>query len=417
MSYRYLIEKQKDIFNVLLIFFFIYSISFTFLPTATTKIIVVLMIIYALFHLRMYLRHISFLQFTIPILSLLIPYTIITFLNGIKDDTFIRLLLFITLQSCLGSYLITIYLQREHTYIFKLIAYATLLQSLFIILSFIVVPFREFLASVLPPLDDVHLNDLYYFRINGLSDPSGAGATLSVVQAFGVLIFMYLSRITQRKQMMYFIFSIIIIVANTVVGRTGMYFGIIFISIYGILYVFSSSIANLIKIGIAMLFIPILLYFFIPEDIKNIFEELVIPWMLDKDHSGQSGKTIDVLKEMWLLPQGIFFWIGEGGWFKEGQHENYIPSDVGYVRLLFAIGLLGVVIFYSTYLKLFYTLKILYPNKNDLLFLFLIFTFCVILETKEPFFLKDSVTRVLFLIYFSYRINFIRQKCNYKIYK
>lgn len=397
----------KNFFNGILIFFFIYNISFTFLPVSTTYLIFYLLFLYHIFKLNVYSKYVYLLKIFIPFLLIIIQYYIITSLNGNNDFSFIYLLSFLMIQCCGGSHLLSVKLGYDYNYVLKLLGCVIFIQSLFIIISFINVPFRSFLDTLLP-IDERYVKDKYYFRMRGLSDV--AGAALSVIQAFGVLIFMHLSRTSPQKKILYLLLSFIIIISTTVVGRTGMIFSILFVCIYWFGFIFSYGISNLLKVCIFVFCLLFLVYAIVPENVKDIFEQLVLPWMMDKDQSGSSGRTLEILGDMWFWPNGIYFWVGEGGWFFEGATGNYIPSDVGYVRLFYAIGFLGSIIFYSMFGYMFITLKKLFPDKNNRIFFFILFSFLIILETKEPFLMKNSILRLLFLIYFSYRISFLEKR-------
>lgn len=80
------------------------------------------------------------------------------------------------------------------------------------------------------------------------------------------------------------------------------------------------------------------------------------------------------LATMFVLPDSLKTWLFGDGIFQDGNHY-YMHTDVGYLRLIFFFGLLGLVIFYVQKLYLLYSTaklgKMQYKEKLLFFFLFL----------------------------------------------
>lgn len=87
------------------------------------------------------------------------------------------------------------------------------------------------------------------------------------------------------------------------------------------------------------------------RDSANNFRERVLPWAAEYYYSyARTGQvrtaSTDALRSMFFLPEhdaGILFGTSNAG---RGDNLPYIPSDVGYVRTIFAVGIVGTIILY-----------------------------------------------------------------------
>jgi len=77
-----------------------------------------------------------------------------------------------------------------------------------------------------------------------------------------------------------------------------------------------------------------------------------------------------------------------------------VPSDIGPIRLLFGSGVLGTVLFYMSFIVLFFSLVQSIDGYREKLFLGLLCVFLLVTEFKEPFLMKVNVNSYLFILFF-----------------
>jgi hypothetical protein len=223
--------------------------------------------------------------------------------------------------------------------------------------------FREFVYAYTSP--SIHPNNLSY-RMAGLTN--GAGAGTSLIQAIPIIMMPIfwrraedlLSRIVLLVSFMINVFAII------VSGKTGLYFSIIFFALglvtyrrfnRGFVYVNTNGTSLLQLIVILMVVTALVVGFvqFFPDTQWRIFVE--------RSFSRTFGLFIGLIEQGRLIaptarslltdhiitpsnPWVIFFGNSNSGRGKLG----YIASDIGYVRLWFALGLTGLFLTCSFYL-------------------------------------------------------------------
>lgn len=402
--------KLKNFFfelrNVVLCFFFIYNISPQYLPFSIAKLVLLSLILIMIpFKYKLIIKYFSCLGSAIfPFVLIGLFYLLITVASGNREYSFIYLITLIIFESCIGSFLISLLFLQNRNVVFYAIAYATLIQAICILSSFSFESVKVFFDSILPEFEKPHN---FYFRTRGLSD--SASAALSVIQAFGCLSFMHLSSAFPSKKLKYILFAFIVVISNFLVGRTGMIFGFFFIFLY-LSYPFTvKKLFSLIKYLFLLLAVCVFVYNCLPSDTQLFFMDYIYPWLLDKDASSSDsdmGRTLELLEDMWLFPSGIYFFIGEGGWKSTvSDVANYVDSDIGYVRMLFAIGFVGMVFFYSVILNGLRYIYKKYGNEYYLLIICLL-VFFVFIESKEPFLMQISVLKVLFLLFFTHKLGY-----------
>jgi len=406
-------------FDILLIFVFFYAMVFKGIPFATSKF--VLLYLFIVVNKKLLVTkgvNNSFLKYCFTVGVVFSAYYFsMTVFSGNYNFGFLQQTSWFFFEGIFGSYCLFTYLSKKYSpnQILYLIVWVFLAQSLFVIACYINSNLRDLIDNVLVINDDRYLSSS---RMKGFSNSGGAG--LSYLQTIGVFTACSLFLVEKTKRNIYFlILSIVIITVSQIfIARTGMFFSILIIAGMvlqrainkGSLVTFSKQVLG---IGILAFLVFNAYFLLIPSDKAEAFNDKVLGRALEfyenYESSGEfSTNSTTALNSMYFLPktelQTLF---GAGIWDDApGTRKTYsrqVDSDVGYVRIIFAVGLFASIFFYSIYFRF---LKGLYESefsryfKLGLLCLLLIF---VMGEFKEPFLIRSSgIIKSLCLIYFIY---------------
>jgi hypothetical protein len=163
-----------------------------------------------------------------------------------------------------------------------------------------------------------------------------------------------------------------ILLAITFTGRTGL----ILVLLSPLFFVFTSTMSRgslapenswdivpgywrlgqiFLGVVITIACLIILWFIVIPLETREVFVEVVFPWVFEFLYQAASGEGLGTasttaIKEMYFLPENtvhLFFGTSNAG---RGLRLAYIPSDVGYIRAIFAVGIIGLILMYVPYM-------------------------------------------------------------------
>lgn len=288
----------------------------------------------------------------------------------IQSSRFFHFVLF----SLFGPFLVCRILNDEVIF-HKAIVLATLIQIVFVILTYSSSAFSDWLFSY------VHSGSqaLSGARAPGFS--SSGGAALSVVLSLGALSILRLSDF--RTKTWHFSALVLITCSAALVGRTGMLVSLICL----VLLVFKGRVS--IK-GLAISFLTVGLLGLLAFDaVKSNpqFFGYTLSWALSVFTGADHTVTTLLGQDLRELNERILLFGGTGVSSPEGVNAS--GSDVGYIQALYSIGLPFAVFFYSTY---FFYLCQLNVGKDGCFFKWLLIFLVFLLELKEPFIFKYAIS-------------------------
>ena len=401
-----------------LLFVYIYAIIFNYLPFAASKLILLFLIVKMILLPGEipYFKNKVFL-YTMLVGGLFIVYFyFITNLTEYRHYGFLFQTVYYFIEGIYGTYLMYIYLigRYDAMYILKMIFYVICFQSIIIMITFLNDAFREFTFSLMPVIDPRQITTA---RLRGLSNSGGAG--LSYLQSLGVFVGSYLILDKNEKNVVQKIVLItgitVITVSLLFVARTGLIFSCIFILALILQNAINNNmIKTLFKQTIYLVVVGLSIYhgykLLVPASKVDVLNERVFSrsfeLLSNYQETGSVGtESTDILAKMYIYPDKTRHLIfGKGLWDSPGDRKasgRWVDSDVGFVRLIFATGIVGTLLFYSIYVVYLLSLK------NSIVWkVFPIGILCLIIifvsgEFKEPFLVRGSgVIRVLFLMAF-----------------
>ncbi|GGF51490.1 hypothetical protein GCM10011339_45010 [Echinicola rosea] len=341
-------------------------------------------------------------------------FFIVTKLFNSNSLVFIQQNFWFITEAIIGTYLLYQYLSIKYTndeILYGLLV-VIFIQSIFVIISFISKDFRDFTNLVLKINDERYLSN---YRMKGFSNSGGAGLSyLQTIGAFSGCI-LFLKETRKVKKIKVILFVSIIVLSQIFIARTGLIFSAILFVVTMVQEAINKSSVILLIKRVAIIIITLIigfigLFFVIPKEKITYFEEKVISRAFELIEVYQATGELETsstnnLQTMFFLPNDpIKLMIGAGDWDGAPGTRNYfgrkVDSDVGYVRAIFAVGIIFTILFYSIYIV--YIINLFNNSKKySLVLLGLLFVF-FLGEFKEPFLIRTSGTvKSLFLIYFT----------------
>lgn len=411
---------QKDIGIVeqvvlgFLLFFFVYSVQFSFLPVYTSQLLGAAVILIGVAYF-LYEGDIDF-SLNHSMKSVLIIWFILflwVFLRTIQtgfQDLSLLINTVLLVEVFIVAMFFTLWMfMRGITFadMIRLVQIIIVIQGIFIIIYFLSWEFKEFTLLFIP--EGGNLPALHPFRSRGLTN--GASAKLAAQQASGILFTAYLMvKIKNRKWLIFDILSIgILLISVFMTGRTGFVI-IPFVAAFYTLYVFrkkllprnpmlTGAILPLLIIGaylgIQLIFEAVVATQF-DYDVFRSFNRWAFSEFQDLAVSGRS-RTVDA-----LVNEHLFF-PDKAGLFLVGDPTTYlvnrVDSDIGFVRRIFGIGLIGLSLTYlfvgNIFVQMFKNQH--YFTERLLIVIFGIWIF--ILELKEPFITDFRFASLYFMMF------------------
>ena len=423
-------NKKASLLIILGLFFFLFSVKFTFLPTHSYQIVLLIAIFYVIVDYiknKKNLFNISseFKSFIYLYLLLLFWILISYCFNGFEDPYMIKKITILFVKSILCS-LIFVYIFLKFDISFKnLILYLQIIifiQALFVILYFFSLDFKNWTLDFIPASGN--LDPRVDFRSRGLMN--GASATGALMISLGLISTAYLVVVSELKKFNFFYLSIsflLILTAIFFIGRTGFLI-VPFVGLYLlVLFIYKKEFRNNIKIFTTYLFgyLIIGLIFLLILSYLNLFSidltkfNTVLNWVTNEinfKNGSVEVKTLTILSSHWFIPDDIkTLLFGNPSSFDEER----ISSDIGFIRILYGFGLIGSIIFYGFFIYIFLKMiKKLNKIEEKLIIIILAILF-IITEIKEPFLFKVSINSFILLLFLFIHLNPIYNKKSLKV--
>lgn len=290
---------------------------------------------------------------------------------------------------------------RKTYEIFLLMVYVTVVvHGLIIIFQFIIPPFRDFTYAIL--YDSNVLESNKAFRMPGLA--GAGGAQVSAVQGLGFFIGVYLA-LTKRRYFPFIIGNILLVVSFLLTGRTGVVL-IAIAALYWLTFILLDqkkiwqvrrprlTVVGLLGIvAVVILVIRGVSFMSSAYEENPIFQRAVDRTFETYNNYEETGKfsdsTLQALGQMYVIPESIALLIFGDSQLYDNTSGRY-QSDIGYIRLLWGYGLVGLIAHIAFYLLMGFLIlqrrvrQVMGVRNVAFGIWFLIAIF--VLNYKEPFF-------------------------------
>lgn len=357
------------LFVVVWLFIYIFQLPLIRIPMLYISNFITLM------YVLLYSRYIKLNRQIISIVKGFLPFfiyfifqmTLITLSNGTKEAYAenVRYVIMYTVALIIAvSFIVTLINKRGflRDEVLKAIICVGCIQFICVVLSLLFPFVKEFFNSFI--IRNSRSEAVVYSTI-AFSGYRSYGFADNLFDQFGyiislLIIIVYAYGLFEKKKV-YIIFSIAFLVMPLVNARSGLLLSLIGICMASIYYIFVNGFKKIYKIiAIIILFLLIL-----PVLLNNVSID-TLQWFSDgaKEliafifHGDKSGRTINQLfNEDLIWPSDMLF--GAGG---SPNSMGQSGIDVGYVRLVWMFGVIGTILLFYGYAKMFY---ITFKNTNS----------------------------------------------------
>ena len=221
-------------------------------------------------------------------------------------------------------------------------------------------PLRHLIYSITHVEDYINVNSPFLegYRICGLT--YGLSQT-SLLQLFGLFLTPFLLSTSKKlSQKIFIILSFpLTLVSSILCGRSGLFICILLFPLYIIIRLYTSKFSQKNTFSyfktisiciISFAIISAVFYYYLPKKFKtsniNQCQEIIRTFKLN-------SITLHALKPMYFLPKDAkTFLFGKGNYGR--SNTFYLPSDVGWVRSIYAIGFIGVTLMINPFVWVIY---------------------------------------------------------------
>lgn len=387
-----MIASIKKIFLYIVALLYISDLPFFFLPfNVRTRFFLGIIgggIFFLHYLSRLKIKKVIFYNI-LWLLALLIPFLATIIINDNIDSWGFRAVLNVFV---LFAAFLVVYLYKKIDFIdfekiVKLIINIILLNIIIAILMFIVEPLKQFIFRLQGQGTSAE-DAVYYlssFRLVGIGNFFFYQA--GVFCAWGLVLVTYFLK--QKTTLRWLLIYLVIFISGIFFART-TFIGFLISLLY---YIFPSNIN--IKKDVKNLFKKIIIFFLISVSLILFFNTFLKDILLKNtdikmvshafeffinyfESSKLESASTNHLSEMYVYPDNLKTWIlGDGRFTAEDGIHYYKGTDVGYLRILFFMGIFGLLVMYFQKIYLLYTtIKLknykLLQYKHLIYFLFLL---------------------------------------------
>ncbi len=278
----------------------------------------------------------------------------------------------------------------------KFFIYAIILNSIVVLLEFLIPSFRSFIESLLIPSS--RTDYMVGLRFRGIA--SAGGASLSIAHGLSGVLLYYLHR-KRLINPIFALFGILLCFSSLIfIGRSGillLFVGIFFVHIMIKKTNAKRKISNVIFTFLAFLLIVVFvtninyLYNMLP----SFYQTYSLNLFMNGLEGIQNEGTLNSVIKFIVFPDSYVDLIFGIGNFSGGFEFGYLfPGDPGIMKLSTAY---GIPLAFMIYLLIFiWCINLPSGNLKEILFIMIIFF--VIFEFKEPFLFKGYSSRIFWTL-------------------
>lgn len=251
-------------------------------------------------------------------------------------------------------YLLILIIDKEYTFekTIKMFIYSAVLQVCFVILTFKI----PFVRSFLNDMTIKYSNSVYVVRALKLDTYRSYGFSGNLFDSFGyktaLLIIIAFAYAMDRRKMTGIILSIFMFIMPLLNARTGVYLGILGITIVVLMYLKKITGEAVLKGTFLILLVMLmlmLLFHTLPEETRKwIYRgmEATVLLIQKGEHTGVYEVLLD---SNWVMPPNILFGAG-------GTPEQIITRGIesGYVNCIWQYGIIGSILLFGGYVNVFF---------------------------------------------------------------
>lgn len=338
---------KKGAYQIILTLYFIYNVNYDFLfGIPTSYISLAIMILYSIIYS---INNKKFpISFSYPIIFSIILFiiSIISFsLNTNLVDAYLIRASFLYFIICLFSF--TIYksvFKSDRLLLLKSIGYAGLINSILIISMLIIKPFQILYLSLINQSTfelmkgDSVLDGAMSLRMIGITGFSAySTGFVQMLCAICFLLFVFYKNNRALKLNKKESIILVLIILSAIISARSSFLGIfVFLLIFFKISNFKQSFKFMMLAIVLLIGLVITVVSFVPTEFKEFF----INWLTEIFISGTDTGSLQANVNMFIYDLSDFSLFGDSRWFGD-NNDYYMSTDVGWYRVLFSVGYLG----------------------------------------------------------------------------
>lgn len=403
-------SKMRAFICLIIVFFYLYSVPFFFVPGYIGSRVLLGILgffLFALKHKKFILSYTILHRQTFTLLILIIFWSLfVLILNGTSDFAFVIYPISV-ITIFFASYFVYIVLRKFGKYNFSflvsLVLSAVSLQILLSLVMFLVPSVKSFLFSII----SVPADELDVIEWNSGIRLIGFGSTFfgaGIINGFALILLLYKLRtfvfFTYVSYLKSFLLLFFILLGGVFMSRTSMLGFFV-----GLLFLFGKNVtiwgrkSKYLMCSAITVFSIIYIFFIFSIEVDDTFEKLssyafeALYNYLDAGDAS-SASTNRLLEMYQTYPNNLYTWIlGDGLYSDPFGNGYYMQVDIGYSRLIFYFGIIGLALYLLFQFFLLKNAIYSFPNASKLFVL--LFFFLLILNFKgfadfSPYFLLFS---------------------------
>ncbi|WP_374459798.1 hypothetical protein [Chryseobacterium taeanense] len=306
-----------------------------------------------------------------------------TIINNNFDPRFIGN----TIQNILylfGAYYIAIRVKLNRLYILKLIVLSIFIHNFLALLMFLNPSLLEIITSIQSTGDkfEYALGNVVKFGTRFIGIGAGTFFSGGIISSIGMLASVYIIDNLKKNKLLWILVYIFICITGIYIARIA-FLGILLSFVYLVIsYILKKKYSNLPRIFIYTTVFSTIAFSILLTNLDNLMASNSFRHsfevFINLFSSGElTTNSTEGVKAMLIFPSNLkSILIGDGQFYYDNG-SFYMHTDIGYSRLVYYYGVLGIVIYFSIHLYILrYNLK---RFKNDKNFKLLLWTLTILL--------------------------------------
>ena len=298
--------------------------------------------------------------------------------------------------------------------VMKMFIWATVVQSVIIMMMLIVPSVKDFFFSLLRDGSARVEKNLFSGGFRFLGFAFNSTWDLSIVQSMAIMYICLLFKLDKKEiNLKNTLFFLLLAMSIFLTGRTGfigLLLGLIILIVPSSfkevpLLKATKFFGKLMAITLPLFFLIIIT---LPSDVKDVVEKNVMPWAFELFQNETGGKvetaSSNELQAMYFVPEPSTFLIGDGYYVNPYDTTRYyMDTDAGYMRHILFYGIVGCLLMTTIYgmifLKIYKSSTVLGKSNSLKLFSILVAFYFFLSHVKGDLFLgADMPIKSLFLL-------------------
>ncbi|AIU87873.1 hypothetical protein [Pectobacterium odoriferum] len=378
-------SKFNDFFVVLLFTYLIYSVNYRYLYIPSTYLVIVLFFCFFFFYAFKNNLKISYEASSAPLLLAFVFFIWSVFsyainLNDGADLYMVRTSIVYFLMIFLVPFIVRYFFIRPENILlfFGLVGFV---NAVFIFSMLLVKPFQEFYLSLIgsSAFDLIggseSLDSFMSLRMIGITGLSVySSGFMQMILAISLVAYMHFS--PKETRLLYYVMLVLIILSALIAARSSI-IGVLFFCIFSMSYFSIKKIIKILCVVILLLYISFIsVMSFLPSDLSDFF----LKWTTEIFLSGTKTGSVKENISMFIYDFNDFGLVGDSKWYG-GLDGYYKGTDVGWYRMCFSVGYIGVIIWFGLLVSLFYR-ALLSSSRKIFLLSWCVFLYIIVMMFK-----------------------------------